>query len=81
MDEKKAEDFIPRVQEILGKGYTVEKANLTGSLKAIKNDKVIFRIFQSMTREHNAFVVRLDERNYRGTAEKVSKELGLELVI
>lgn len=79
MDEKKAKDFIPRVEKILGKRYTVEEASLTGVLKASKGSVLMFRIFYSIT-AGGKFIVRLENKNYKKTALKVANEIKLELV-
>lgn len=78
MSEKKAGDFIPKVEKILGDGYTVEEASMTGNLRACKGSVLMFRIFYSMYA--GAFVVRLDSIKHKKIAEKVAQELKLELV-
>ncbi len=79
MDEKKAKDFIPRVEKILGDGYVVEETFFTGVLKVSKGSVPMFRIFCSIT-AGGVFIVRLENAKYKKIALKVSRELGLELV-
>lgn len=79
MNEKKAKDFIPRVEKILGDGYVVEEAFLTGVLKASKGSVLMFRIFYSIN-AGSKFIVRLENKNHKKIALKVSQELELELI-
>jgi len=78
-DEKKAKDFIPKVEKILGDKYIVEEASLTGALKASKGSVLMFRIFYSIT-AGGVFIVRLENAKYKKIASKVAKEIKLELV-
>lgn len=80
MDERKAEDFIPKVQEIVGEKFEVKKASLTGTLQVLKDGTVLFRIYQSMSRDGSPFILKVDVENYRKIAVKVGDELKLELV-
>lgn len=78
MTEKKARDFIPKVEKILGEGYTVEEASMSGNLKASKGSVLMFRIFYSMYA--GKFVVRLDGKEHKKIGEKVASELGMDLI-
>jgi len=78
-DEKKAKDFIPKVEKILGDKYIVEETMYTGALKASKGSVLMFRIFYSIN-AGGVFVVRLKNVKYKKIASEVAKELKLELV-
>lgn len=79
MNEKKAEDFIPKVQEIVGDKFEVNKAFATGTLQVLKNNVVLFRIYQSMYRDGKPFILKVDVKDYKKIALKVAKELELEV--
>ena len=74
----KAEDFVTQVKKIVGDKFDVEVAELSGSLKVKKNDKIIFRIFKSMVA--GDFIVRLDSKDHNVLAKKVADELGIGFV-
>lgn len=76
----KAEDFVPKVKEIVGDEYPVEVGNLSGSVKVMKDSKVIFRIFYSVTYGRGGFVVRLDDPKHASLGKKVAKDLGIGFV-
>ena len=74
----KAEDFVPKVKEIVGDKFLVEIADLTGSVKVIKGSKIIFRIFHSVYR--GEFVVRMDDSKHISLGRKVAEALGIGFV-
>lgn len=74
----KAADYVPEVEKIVGDKFTVEVADLSGSVKVLKKDHLIFRIFHSMYA--GQYVVRLDDRNHATLAKKVAEELGIGFV-
>lgn len=78
MDKRKAESFIPEVKKILGNGYDVSLAVVSGSVLVKKGKPVVFRIFYSIN--ETGFIVRLDAKSSRDIAKKVADDLKIKFV-
>lgn len=79
-DRRKEEEYIPKIQEIVGTEYNVKESSSTGDVQVRSNSVVVFRIYQSVVRDGNPYIVKLDVGEHRETASKIAEELGLELV-
>lgn len=80
MGMSREEEFIPRIQEIVGTKYSVDESRTTGDIQVRSGTVVVFRVYQSMVRSGNPHIVKLDMKEHKKISEKVAEGLELELV-
>ena len=80
MNEKKEEDYIHKIQEIVGTEYNVKESSSTGDIQVLSKGVVVFRVYQSVVRNGKPYIVKLDMKEHKVISRKVAEGLGLELV-